>query len=148
MALTNYRFWLKTSGIFQFITAGMHSLSLFAKPQPTNDTEKQLLDLMTTYHLDFGMGFTPTMADVMNSFSISFLMLLLFGGAINWVLVLKHADIGIIKAITTLSVITFGVCAIAMFFLTFIFPVVCTAVIFIALLVTWFTIPKTDSVQG
>jgi hypothetical protein len=74
--MKNHYFWLKTAAILQLITGLMLSLSLLASPQPTNETEKQLLGLMNSYKLELGAGFTPTMSDLMTSFSISFTLLL------------------------------------------------------------------------
>ena len=55
--LKRYSFWLWVAVIVQLLTAGLHSVSLFASPPPLNDTERQLYDLMSTYRKDFGAGF-------------------------------------------------------------------------------------------
>jgi hypothetical protein len=49
----------------------VHLLSLFTKPAPTNDIERQLLDLMANYKFNL-MGSSRSMADLMQGFSISF----------------------------------------------------------------------------
>lgn len=50
----------------------VHSLSLFEKPAPANDTEKQLLDLMSNYKFNL-MGSIRSMNDLFRGFSISFM---------------------------------------------------------------------------
>ena len=80
MAISKYTFWLKAAIVCQLLAAAFHSLSFLNNPQPENDNEKQLLDLMTNYELDLGAGFTPSMQDLMTSFSICVTLLLLFGG--------------------------------------------------------------------
>ena len=50
----------------------VHSLSLLEKPAPANDTEKQLLDLMSNYKFNL-MGSIRSMNDFLRGFSISFM---------------------------------------------------------------------------
>ena len=78
--------WLKAASILQILTAAVHSLSFIASPQSTDETEKQMIDLMTTYKMNMGAGFTPTMFDIFNSVSAGFALLFLFGGVMNWYL--------------------------------------------------------------
>jgi len=137
-----YTFWLKASIVFQLLTAGLHSFSFVNDLQPTDDRERQLLDLMNSYKLDFGMGFTPTMQNLMTSFSIGFTLLLVLGGTVNWFLLAKKADLAIVRGVIGINVIVFGALFIAMLFLTFMIPIVCQALIFIALMLAYLTAPK------
>ncbi len=127
-------FWLKTAAVFQIITGLMHSLSFFAKPKPTNETEKQLLNLMDSYQLDLGLGFTPTMANLMMSFSISFTLLLFFGGIINLFLLKSKVTVETMTGIIQINLLFFGLCFLAMLLLTFIIPIVCLGLIVFALI--------------
>ena len=62
------------------LTGLVHSISLFVKQAPANETEKQLLDLMNGYRLNLP-GATRTMSDLMRGFSISFMLgILAFSG--------------------------------------------------------------------
>jgi len=133
--------WIKFAIAFQLVKATLHSLSFFNEPLPANESESQLIQLMTTLHFNFGAGFTPTMQDLMNSFSISFSLLLIFGGALNWFLLLKNADPHLFKGVILMQVLIYGLCLVAMYILTFLIPVICIALIFIALLITYFTMP-------
>ena len=56
--------WFKAAFIFQLLTSAVHSISFLSLPTGTNETEKQMLDLMGTYKNDMGAGFTPTMMDI------------------------------------------------------------------------------------
>ena len=61
------------AGAIVLLLLGMvHSLSLFEKPVPANDTEKQLLDLMSNYRFNL-MGSIRSMNDLLRGFSISFM---------------------------------------------------------------------------
>ena len=53
------------------VIAAVHSISLFQKPMVRNDSEKQLMELMTTYRFTV-MGSVRTMNDFLRGFSISF----------------------------------------------------------------------------
>jgi len=64
--------WLVVMGL-------VHSLSLFEKMAPANDAEKQLLDLMSSYHFNL-MGSMRSMMELMRGFSVAF-MLAAFGFA-------------------------------------------------------------------
>ena len=139
MGIRNHFLWLKISATFQILTAAMHSLSLIKNPTPSNDQEAQMLSLMSGVHMDLGSGFTPTMEDFMTSFSIAFTLLLLFAGVLNWFLVHKRAGSSLLNGIVIIQVIIFGLCFITMWRYTFIIPVICVGLIFIALLISWRT---------
>lgn len=137
--MKKHLFWLKTAAILQIITGLMHSLSLIASPQPTNETEKQLLGLMNSYKLELGAGFKPTMSDLMTSFSISFTLLLLFGGIINLFLLKSNLNDKILKGIIKINLLFFGLCFVAMLLLTFLIPILCLGLIVLALLLATVT---------
>ena len=65
--MQNYKTWLKTAAVFQFITAVFHAVTLFVTPTANNETEKQLYNSMSTYKFDFGAGFHRTMDDMIIS---------------------------------------------------------------------------------
>ncbi len=140
--IKKYTFWLYTSSVLQILTGLIHSLSFINKPQPTNDTEKELLNLMTSYKMDLGAGFTPTMSDLMTSFSICLMLLLLLGGSMNWFLLRKNPGIEIMRGVILINLIVFGICFVAMFILTFLPPVILAGLIFISLLLAYLTLPR------
>ncbi|MFZ1676731.1 MAG: hypothetical protein WAT91_05630 [Saprospiraceae bacterium] len=146
--LKKYTFWLKTAATLQILTAMLHSLSFINKPQGTNDTEKEMITLMTTNKMDMGAGFKPTMYDIITSMSIGFALMLILGGVINWYLLRKKAGPEILRGIIVINCIVFGISFIANFFLTFLPPIVCTGLIFFSLLLAYFTIPRNVSTVG
>ena len=52
--LKKFSFWLWGLVTFQLLTALFHSISFFVKPEPANDTEKQLQDLLDNYKKIWG----------------------------------------------------------------------------------------------
>ena len=67
------------------LTGAVHSLSLIKDPVGANDTERQLLDLMTNYKFNL-VGSIRSMADLQRGFSISFMLGVLGLGALDLVL--------------------------------------------------------------
>ena len=54
-----FSFWIWGTIVTQLLTSAFHSLSFFAKPEPTNETEKQFIDLTGSYKARSGHGFSP-----------------------------------------------------------------------------------------
>lgn len=140
--------WFKSAIVFQILTALAHSLSFFIQPQATNDTEKQMLDLMMNYKNEMGAGFTPTMFDIMNSLSAGFALLYLFGGLMNWYLWRAVKDRIILKGTLHIQLLVYGIMFIVSLFLTFLPPITFTGVVFILLLMARLTWPKSASGTG
>jgi hypothetical protein len=63
----------KTGAVMLVLLGLVHSLSLFEKPVPANDTGRQLLDLMANYKFNL-MGSGRSMADLMYGFSVAFMV--------------------------------------------------------------------------
>jgi len=63
----------KAGAIVLILLGLVHSLSLVHPMVPTNDTEKQLLELMTKYRFDL-MGSPRSMQELLQGFSISFMV--------------------------------------------------------------------------
>lgn len=143
--LKRYTFWLSAAVLFQFITAILHSLSLFINVPPSNDTEAQLQTLITTYQMKVGAGFSPTYSDLFTALSSCFTFLCLFAGLTNGYLLLKHAEPSLMKGILAINVAIFGVVFLVMAVFTFLPPIVCTGVIFINLLAAYLVVPKIES---
>jgi len=65
---------LFTAGTILLIVIGLvHSVSLIKAPVLSNETERQLLDLMSNYKFDL-MGSPRSMQNLMTGFSISFMV--------------------------------------------------------------------------
>jgi len=129
--LKRFSFWLWATAIFQLLSAAIHSLSFFIDNPPANDTEKQMTTLLTTYKLDMGAGFRPTMMDLMSSLSLGFLLLCAMGGILNLYLWKRKIPIRVMKGVMAINMIVFGVCFAFMIFNSFLLPVCSTGLIFI-----------------
>jgi FtsH-binding integral membrane protein len=134
--------WFKAAFILQILTAAVHSMSFLVSPQPTDETEKQMLQLMTTYKMDMGAGFVPTMFDLFNSLSTGFALLFLFGGLMNWYLWRKKIDLAVLKGVVGISVIIFGIMFVVGAMLSFLLPITMSGLVFVCLLMAWLTWPK------
>jgi len=80
----------------------VHSLSLFEKPAPANDAEKQLLDLMSNYKFNL-MGSIRSMNDLMRGFSIAFLAGAIAVGLLD--LSLRREAARVLKSAASINVI-------------------------------------------
>lgn len=143
--LRRYTFWLSAAVIFQFITAILHSLSLFVSPSPENDTERQLLSLITTYRMDAGAGFHPSYSNLFTALSSCFSFVCLLGGLTLGYLMLKHTEPIIMKGLIGINAVIFGAIFVVMAVFTFLPPIVCTGLIFVNLVAAYLVIPKVGS---
>lgn len=140
--MKNYKTWLKAATVFQFITAFIHSITLFVTPPPNNESEKRLFELMNTYKFDLGLGFHRTMEEMTFALSACFSLLCLLGGSIIWYLLRKKLDHEIMKGIITINLIVFGICFCLMAIFTFLPPIILTGLTFIFLGISRFTLSR------
>lgn len=143
--LRRYTFWLTAAVLFQFLTAAFHALSLFVKPAPTNDTERQLLDLITNYRIDAGAGFHPSWADLFTAWSSCFTFVCLLGGLTLGYMLLKHAEPKMMKGLIGINLAIFGLIFVIMAGFTFLPHIVGTGLIVINLLAAYIFVPKIES---
>jgi hypothetical protein len=84
---------LFTTGAVVLLLLGLaHSLSLFEKPVPANETERQLFDLMSNYKFNL-MGSMRSANDFERGFSIAFMVGMLGLGVLDLVLVRERAEL-------------------------------------------------------
>lgn len=143
--LKRYTFWLSAAVIFQFLTGLIHSISLFITSEPTNETERQLDTLISTYKLELSAGFQPTYSSLFLALSSCFTFLCLFAALTNGYLLFKHTEPNVMKGILGINVVIFGAVFAMMAFFTFLPPIVCTGLIFINLLAAFIVVPKIES---
>jgi hypothetical protein len=139
-----YTFWLKITSVFQLLTGLVHSLSLFQDMQGQNETEEKMLDMMTTYKMDMGAGFSPSMMNLLVALSSCLTFLYLLGGLNNFFL-LKKLQPSAMKGYLLINLVIFGACFGVNLFLTFLPPVVLTGIVFILLSITYFITPSRTS---
>lgn len=142
--MKKYTTWLKTAAIFQFINAIIHTTSFFITPAPNNETEKQLFTLMDTYQFDLGAGFHRTMSEVTLVFSACLSLVCLLGGLLNWYLLRKKIEPGIMKGVITINLIVFGILSVLTITFTFLLPIIPIGLIVLFLILSLFTIRKTS----
>jgi hypothetical protein len=98
---------LFTAGaVWLLLLGGVHSLSLIGKPVPANDTERQLLDLMSHYQFNV-MGSMRSMDNFLRGFSISFMLATLAMGSVDLVLCRERA--GLLKRVALVNVVWLAV---------------------------------------
>lgn len=137
-----HSFWLKAAIALQFVTGIFHLLGFISSPNPKNDSEKQLFDLMTNYKFDLGSGFLRSMEDLMNSFSIAFALFLFFSGILNLFLLRSNLPKKIMKGVIMINFFAYLICFITMSILTFLPPIICTGLIVTTLLIAYLQLNK------
>lgn len=108
-------------------TGFLHSLSLFNNPQPQNDSERQLFDLLANYRFDLG-GTMRSMEELTNFFSLSLTLFCLFAGTINLLIVRYFENESLAKKIVTFNAVFWTVYLVPLYLLTFLPPQVCFTV--------------------
>jgi hypothetical protein len=126
-----FSFFLWGLVIVQLLTAAFHSLSFVIKTEPANETERQLTNLMETYHIPVGMGFSPTTESLFLALSSCFTFICLLAAISNWYLKKKQIGSDVWKGLLLIQTIVFGAMFLVMFKFTFLVPIVCTGLIFL-----------------
>jgi hypothetical protein len=139
-----FTFWLWLAVVFQLLTALAHSLSFFVTQIPTNDTERQLLELMGTYRLDMGAGFHRTTHQLFTALSACFPLLYLLGGLNNIYCMKKRIDAGVLRGLLAIQLIVFGIGFGVMVVFAFLPPIMLTGLVFVCLAAAFFLIPRTE----
>jgi hypothetical protein len=138
-----YTIWLKAAIIVQFIATIIHATTLFINPTPDNATEKQLYSLMDSYKFNLGAGFYRSMGEMTLALSACFCFFCLLAGMINWYLLRKRVEPGVIKGIIDINLFVFGICFVLVTIFTFLLPIVLIGLIMLFLILSRFSIPKT-----
>jgi hypothetical protein len=128
-----------TGAVFLLILGLVHSISLFQKQIPANDTERQLLDLMSNYKFNV-MGSMRSMDNFLRGFSISFMLASMGIGALNLVLIRERA--GLLKRVALINSLWLAVMTAVSFHYFFIAP---TSFLTLALLIfaaAWLKLPS------
>lgn len=130
---------LFTTGAVLLLLLGLaHSLSLFEKPVPANETERQLLDLMSNYRFNL-MGSMRSMDNLLRGFSISFMIGMLGLGALDLVLARERA--GLLKLVALVNIIWLAAMTAVALRYFFVFPITCLAVALLIFALAWLKLP-------
>lgn len=136
----NYRLWIKITAVLQILTAAAHSMSFLSSPAAENETERQMIDLITGYRKDMGMGFQPSFYELFTAVSATFTLLFLFGGVLLLYLLKRKTDEGTLRGVLNLSLVVYGICFAVMAVFAFPPPIIMTGLVFILLAVSRVTI--------
>ena len=143
--LKRYTFWLTAAIIFLLINTVVHTISLFIELPPSNETERQLIDLLTNYKFDLGLVFHPTFGNMFTALSSCFSFVCLLG-ALTLGYLIKRVSPSIMKGVIGVNLIVFGGIFIVMAAFTFVLPIVLSGLIFINLLAAYITVPKSETI--
>jgi hypothetical protein len=143
--LRRYRFWLIAAVLFMFLTAGLHSISFFVDPEITNDTQRQLHELLHNYREDMGAGFNRSFFDLFTALSACYPLLCMMGGLTLGYLLMKHTEPSVMKGVLGIHLAIFLVCLIIMIFFTFLPPIVMTALIVLNVALAYILCPNIES---
>src|SRR5699024_799538 len=97
--LRRYRFWLIAAVLFMFLTAGLHSISFFVDPDITNETQRQLHELLHNYREDMGAGFSRSFFDLFTALSACYPLMCILGGLTLGYLLMKHVEPALMKGV-------------------------------------------------
>ncbi len=131
MNTNRHLFWIRTTAILQLISAGIHSMSFLRSPIPTNETERTLYELMSSYQPELGPFFHPSMHDLFLGLSASFTFLYLLGGVTNLYLLQKNLSQPIWKGLTSINLVIFGGYFLIALFFTFLPPIILNGAVFL-----------------
>lgn len=140
-----FSFWIWGAIITQILTACFHAISFFVEGEPANDTEKQLDELIKTYHMDMGAEFSRTYNEIFTSLSACFSLLCLFAALVNIYMKRKKINAELWKGLLLIEVIVFGILFAVMLAFTFLPPIICTGLILLFVLGSFIS-AKTEKV--
>jgi hypothetical protein len=116
----------------------VHSLSLMEKMVPANNTERQLLELMTSYRFNL-MGSSRSMDNLLRGFSISFMFAALGIGTLDLVLARERA--GLLKRVALVNAIWLAMITAVSIRYFFAAPTSCLAVALLIFVFPWVKLP-------
>ncbi len=95
-----------TGAVVLVLLGLVHSVSLFEKPVPANDTERQLLDLMSNYKFNL-MGSMRSMDNLLRGFGVFFMVGMIGLGVLD--LLLARERSGLLKRVALINAILLAV---------------------------------------
>ena len=144
--LKRYTFWLWTAVVLLWLTGIIHSIGIFVPLAPSNETERQMLDLMLHYHLNLGNGFHPTMWDLFRALSSCYSFICFLAAMTIAYLLKNRAAPTLLKGIIRIHLLVFGAVLVVIAFLTFLAPILLTGLVVLSLAVGLLTMPGKHSV--
>ncbi len=128
----------KTGAAMLILLGLVHSFSLFQKPIPANETERQLLDLMANYRFDL-IGSVRSMNDLMRGFSVSFMVAAFGFGVFD--LLLSRERAGLLKRVALINTIWLAVMTAVSLHYFFVLPTSFLAAALLIFILAWLKLP-------
>jgi hypothetical protein len=132
----------KIGGAFLILLGLVHSISLFQNMAATNDTEKQLIDLMNNYRFDM-MGALRNMAELLRGFSVAFMISVLGLGILD--LTVSGERTGLLKRVALINVLWMAAMLGNSLRYFFVLPTSFLAVATLIFVAAWMALPKEQS---
>ena len=133
----------KTGAMWLVLLGLVHGISLLQKPAPVNDTERQLLDLMTGYKFNL-LGSLRSMYELMRGFSIVFMLSALLLGVLALLLSGERAALlKRVAAVTTVWLVLVTAISLHYFFIV---PSSFLAVALLLFALAWLKLPGSRNV--
>ena len=123
-----------TGGVWLLVLGAVHSFSFFNPLVPANDTERQLLALMTGYKFNL-MGSMRSMDSLMTGFSLAFMLAALALGALA--LVLRRQPAALLKRVALVYVVWLAAMAAVTVRYFFILPTTFLVIALLLFLASW-----------
>jgi len=137
--LSNFTFWIWGAIIAQGLSGLFHSLSFISKPKPRNDTEKQLVDLITNYKMDMGGGIKRSFGNLFIGVSICFTFIYILGAVMNFYFLRSAISPELWNGFLLIQLIIYGLVFLMQIRFTFWPPIIVTGLVFIFLLGSYLT---------
>jgi hypothetical protein len=131
----------KTGAALLVLIGLVHSLSLLEPMVPKNDTERQLLDLMTSYNFDL-MGSVRSMSNLLRGFSIAFMLGALTLGALG--LLLSRERAGLLKRVALVNAIWLAAMTAVSLHYFFVVPTSFLAATLLIFALAWLRLPAEE----
>lgn len=132
----------KTGAVVLIVAGLVHSISLFRNMAGSNDTERQLIGLMDSYRFNL-MGSMRSMADLLQGFSVAFMLAALGLGAVDLVVARERA--GLLKRVALVNVIWLGAMTADSLRYFFVVPVSFLSVSLVIFLLAWWKLPAEET---
>ena len=142
MLIKNYLFWFKIGTWMCLITGLIHSLNFINKPQPQNEVEKQLFDLLENYRVILPGGFNRSTYELMLFFNLNMTFFLVSWSIIGMILVYSLMPTKKDRQIVGVSAAIWTAYLIPTYLLTFLIPLVLIAMTWLCFVLAWITFKK------
>ncbi len=128
----------KTGAVALLILGAVHSISFFQKLLPANDTEKQLLNLMSNYKFNLAGSFR-SMDDLMTGFSVCFMLAAFAFGAFDFSLSRERA--GLLKRVALMNILWLAAMTAVSLHYFFVVPASFLAATLLIFVLAWLKLP-------